>query len=191
MLLATALTVVVMFMTPQTTGQTEGSTPKRERTKAVIEHCKSVGKAIVFYRKVTWESQDRLGENKTQTRYPERWKGRCAYKRYIVREVWQSEARRLTRLLAKFERDPQAAICYVFGEYCRQALTVAWCESKYSPNAHNGQYLGVFQMGESERARFGHGRSTIDQARAAKRYFEASGRDWSPWQCSPWGGLSW
>ena len=76
-------------------------------------------------------------------------------------------------------------ICQVFGSYCSQALRVAYCESKYYVWAGNGQYQGIFQMGSSERARYGHGPGAWAQARAAYRYFVASGRDWSPWTCRP------
>jgi hypothetical protein len=81
---------------------------------------------------------------------------------------------------------PKAAICNVFGRrYCGQALSVAWCESRHSTTAQNGQYLGLFQMGSSERRLFGHGASARKQAAAAHRYFVVSGRDWSPWGCKP------
>ena len=78
---------------------------------------------------------------------------------------------------------PRTAICGVFGQYCEQAVAVAWCESRLSPAARNGQYLGLFQMGSSERQLFGHGQSAYEQAVAANRYFVYSGRDWSPWGC--------
>lgn len=78
---------------------------------------------------------------------------------------------------------PRAAICTVFGSYCQEALAVAWCESRLSTRAQNGQYLGLFQMGSYERQLFGHGQSARDQAVAAHRYFVRSGRDWSPWAC--------
>jgi hypothetical protein len=87
------------------------------------------------------------------------------------------ESRRLAKL------PPRKAICSVFGSYCRQAVSVAWCESRLRTNARNGQYLGLFQMGSYERSLFGHGRTAHDQARAAHRYFLRSGRDWSPWGC--------
>lgn len=80
---------------------------------------------------------------------------------------------------------PKAAICDVFGHYCRQAVAVAWCESRLTTTAHNGQYLGLFQMGSSERRLFGHGSAATDQAEAAHTYFVRSGRDWSPWSCKP------
>lgn len=75
-------------------------------------------------------------------------------------------------------------ICQVFtGRLCTPALNVAWCESTLRTTARNGQYRGMFQMGSSERARFGHGRTAMKQARAAKRYHNLSG--WRPWACSP------
>jgi hypothetical protein len=90
------------------------------------------------------------------------------------------------RLTAELARSPEKAICHVFGSYCRDALQVARCESGVSTSAQNGQYLGLFQMGSSERRLFGHGESALEQAQAAYRYFVRSGRDWSPWSCKPW-----
>lgn len=76
------------------------------------------------------------------------------------------------------------AICHVFGSRrCRAALNVAWCESGLRTTARNGQYRGIFQMGSSERARFGHGSSTWAQARAAFRYHSLVG--WRAWECRP------
>ena len=93
---------------------------------------------------------------------------------------------RQARLLASLERSPQNAICHVFRSYCQEALQVARCESGYSVDAQNGQYLGLFQMGTSERRLFGHGDTALEQAQAAYRYFVHAGRDWSPWSCKPW-----
>lgn len=76
-------------------------------------------------------------------------------------------------------------ICDVFGPYCNQALTVSWCESRWHPNARNGQYRGIFQMGSWERRTFGHGPDAFSQARAAYRYFVRTGRTWRPWSCKP------
>ena len=67
----------------------------------------------------------------------------------------------------------------------RQAIRVARCESGFNPRAANGQYRGIFQMGASERATYGHGPGARKQSRAAHRYFVASGKDWSPWACKP------
>jgi len=69
--------------------------------------------------------------------------------------------------------------------YEEQAVRVAYCEGRLRRWAHNGQYLGMFQMGSYARARYGHRFDAWTQARAALRYFNASGRDWSPWTCKP------
>lgn len=76
----------------------------------------------------------------------------------------------------------------VFGSYGSQAVAVARCESGLSVWAGYGkhQYLGLFQMGSFARATYGHSNHAWGQARAAYRYFVASGRDWSPWTCKPW-----
>jgi len=96
------------------------------------------------------------------------------------------EREQARRLAAYRAASPREAICNVFGSYCGQALAVARCESGLQTTARNGQYLGLFQMGSSERRLFGHGTVAIDQVKAAHRYFVASGRDWSPWSCKPW-----
>ena len=90
------------------------------------------------------------------------------------------------RTIAHLRNSPVKAICYVFRNYCGQALSVARCESGYRTTAQNGEYLGMFQMGFDERRLFGHGQTALEQARAAYRYFVRSGRDWSPWSCKPW-----
>ena len=90
------------------------------------------------------------------------------------------------RLAAVEAATPQNVICRLFGGYCQQALAVSRCESGLRTDAQNGQYLGLFQMGTSERRIFGHGPSVAEQVSAAHRYFVASGRDWSPWSCTPW-----
>lgn len=83
-------------------------------------------------------------------------------------------------------RSTESIIRQVFGRYGDQAVKVAWCESRFSVWARNGQYLGLFQMGNFARGRYGHSWNAWGQARAAYRYFIESGRDWSPWACKPW-----
>jgi hypothetical protein len=90
------------------------------------------------------------------------------------------------RLAVAKPETPQHVICRIFGPYCGEALRVSECESQFRTDAQNGQYLGLFQMGTAERRIFGHGASAEEQAKAAHRYFLASGRDWSPWSCKPW-----
>lgn len=99
--------------------------------------------------------------------------------RALRRAIQRRDARRRAAM------SPKAAICDVFGHYCRQAVAVAWCESGLTTTAQNGQYLGLFQMGSSERRLFGHGQTARAQAAAAHEYFVRSGRDWSPWSCKP------
>jgi hypothetical protein len=83
--------------------------------------------------------------------------------------------------------EPTRAIRYVFGSRGSEAVSVSYCETggTFWIGSHNGQYLGLFQMGSHERATYGHGRTALRQARAAHRYFVASGSDWSPWSCKP------
>lgn len=112
----------------------------------------------------------------------------CADARYLasVAKERASIARRAYgRWLERRTWDVSLAINSVFGSYAGQAHRVVSCESGHSTLAVNGQYLGLFQMGSWERATFGHGPSPLEQARAAHRYFVASGRDWSPWSCKP------
>ena len=68
----------------------------------------------------------------------------------------------------------------------RQALNVAWCESKGAARARNGQYRGHFQIGRSEWKRFGSGDpyNAVDNAAAAFRYYSYAG-SWRPWECQP------
>lgn len=102
----------------------------------------------------------------------------------LTRRIERLEAQ--VRSLQAARSTPQGAIRAVFGRYAEQALAVAWCESRYDVWAGNGQYLGLFQMGDYARSTYGHGDTALEQARAAYRYFAASGYDWSPWACRPW-----
>lgn len=113
-----------------------------------------------------------------------------AYQRWIL-TTWRTRAQ-VTCGLARELGHPVAAIRAVWGPaHADEALNVARCESGHSmtPRAHNGQYLGMFQMGEYARSRYGHGDTPLEQARAAHGYWQDAG--WSPWQCSPYGGLNW
>jgi len=97
------------------------------------------------------------------------------------------QVRRLERRLAAADVTPIVAIRLVFGRYADQAIRVADCETggSFSTTARNGQYLGLFQMGTYARGRYGHGRTALEQAQAAYRYFVDSGRNWGPWECKP------
>jgi len=120
------------------------------------------------------------------------WRGRVERGRSGIRRVARS-------MTLNFNRQPvytyagkvvpeavSHAIHDHFGRYTRQAIAVSFCESGWRTKALNGGgYAGIFQMGRSERGRYGHGASARAQARAASRYFFASGADWSPWVCQP------
>jgi hypothetical protein len=63
-------------------------------------------------------------------------------------------------------------------------LRIARCESNLDRHATNGQYLGLFQLGDFARGRYLHGAWTDSYANAlaAARYaHEAHG--WGPWTC--------
>jgi hypothetical protein len=90
------------------------------------------------------------------------------------------------RLAAVVGAKPESAICRIFGPYCREALAVSRCESGLDTAAQNGQYLGLFQMGTTARRLFGHGSTALEQAKAAHKYFVASGHDWGAWSCKPY-----
>lgn len=103
--------------------------------------------------------------------------------------LWQRK--RTRTLLRQFrpvaETSAREAISYVFGTHAAQAIRVAYCETggTYSVHAQNGQYLGLFQMGDYARGRYGHAANAWAQAVSAYRYFVDSGADWSPWECRP------
>lgn len=83
-----------------------------------------------------------------------------------------------------------------------QAVRVSYCESRWKPWDRLGQYVGLFQMGDSERAQYGigayasgerdrdtaAGASNLEQIRSARRMFNAAGNSWGRWQCRPAGG---
>lgn len=110
------------------------------------------------------------------------------YLRYVEKR-WKKLATAEWKIRKKYA-SPFAAIHYAFGRYGGDAWKVALCEGGSpvpSVYAQNGQYLGMFQMGTGERSRYGHSYTPLGQAVAAYRYFAATGYDWSPWECRPYG----
>lgn len=159
--------------------------------------CPHARRGLAFYR-LRWRRWTELRQASVSGhRRPPR---NCADARYLAR-VWKSRSFEARQAYGRWwwavSHDPDRAILYVFGPvYGPAAVGVAECES--DPNRHrdgqvpkgsvwaeNGQYLGLFQMGSYARATFGHSSTVIGQVRAAHRYFVASGRDWSPWECQP------
>lgn len=133
----------------------------------------------------TWGCQGRLGLELTPTVYSERRSQSRAYRGWVKR-LWQTRQRQCLAVERNLS-DPIRAIHAVFGRYGDEAVAVARCETggTFSVWASNGQFKGIFQLGEWERATYGHGDTPLEQARAAYRYFAASGYDWSPWTCQP------
>lgn len=113
---------------------------------------------------------------------------------YWLKRKWATWGARKERTQARESKclptTVAGVIKYVFGPYGDQAVAVAECESGLNVYATNGQYLGLFQMGEYARSRYGHSWTALGQSRSAYAYFKDSGSDWSPWQCRPW-GLAW
>jgi hypothetical protein len=156
--------------------------------------CPGVIQGVKFYRSATWNWQNKLGVGPTKSVFETQKVASCAYARWVAQE-WMKRAKTErekyldhVRYIRSLNSSPTKAICYVFGNYCSQALRVSYCETggTYWVGSSNGQYKGIFQMGERERATYGHGATALEQARAAWDYFVASGSDWSPWECKPW-----
>jgi len=81
-------------------------------------------------------------------------------------------------------------VAWPFNSSDQEAVTVAWCEGTFNPRARNGEYRGTFQMGDGERARWGHGPTIEAQAIAASGYYEydrdvTGGGGFGPWSCKP------
>jgi hypothetical protein len=167
--------------------QSSGKEKVEQRALTLDERLERKAAALRKYRAAIrfYENRRSLlssGEQQAQA------KTSLAYAKKRVRQLTKTVAALRAKVQSRTNRKlaslpPRAAICTVFGPYCQEALAVAWCESHLSPTAHNGQYLGLFQMGSYERRLFGHGSTARDQAVAAHRYFVRSGQDWSPWSC--------
>ena len=155
-----------------------------DRQRQTIRHDRHV---LLFFRTHRWllvSRQDRAAARR-EIRFH---RAQLAWTTRELRQTRRAIAAREQRELAAriAAASPANAIRMVFGRYAADALEVARCESGLSTEAQNGQYLGLFQMGSSERVTYGHGPSAHAQALAAYRYFVSSGRDWSPWGCKPY-----
>lgn len=149
--------------------------------------CRESRHAIVFYRTATWKWQTSSYVTRTPTSSPEKFRHTsCAYLRWAAR-LWVVRNRHARQRYYAIVNDPIRSIRSTFGRYGDQAVAVAGCETggTYSVYASNGQYLGLFQMGDYAREKYGHSTSALGQARAAYHYFSDEGYDWSPWECKP------
>src|SRR4051812_5221039 len=140
----------------------------------------------------TWQSRQAKAIRAGALWKPEpveiRW--HIAHMKWTQRELKESLARRKkleaqaarerSRQVTSYGGSNGAIVCAVFGGYCSQAIAVATCESHLNTGAVNGQYLGMFQMGDYARSKYGHGSDALTQARAAYAYFRDSGSSWGP-----------
>jgi len=113
-----------------------------------------------------------------------RWNRRriAAYK-YAHRPVYHAPT-----VVASPSGSVPQLICRVFGSVaCAEAVHIAYRESHFETWAANGQYLGIFQMGSTERATYGLHDShhhllystAYEQIVAAHNYYLVAG--WGPW----------
>jgi len=159
---------------------------------AVYKACPGVVQGVYYYRGKTRLWERKLGLTPSKSNFNAAIVHSCKYTIWVAHQ-WAKKAHKAHHKYvvylhqqALLYSDPEYAICSVFGPYCDQAKKVALCEGGYDPNAHNGQYLGTFQMGSHERRLYGHGSTVLAQAQAAWRYFVASNKSWGPWQCKPY-----
>lgn len=103
--------------------------------------------------------------------------------------LWRGRARDACGKVRYLNAEPVRAIRYVFQrvEQAAKAISVVRCETggKFNTTATNGQYENIFQMGLSERRRFGWhvaGSPPLDATWSAFFYWRVSG--WSPWSCA-------
>lgn len=101
------------------------------------------------------------------------------------RQRADSDVRYAIRLVFQGPGDPR----YPY-DAAEQAIRVAWCESNWTTTNVTGQYRGVFQMGDSERAQYAVGNysTIVEQVRSGYRMFVAAGRSWNRWACRPGSG---
>jgi hypothetical protein len=133
---------------------------------------------------MTWRLQDRAGITRTPTAYAEQRTTSVPFLGWI-RRLWERRQQVARRLSGRAQTSSvPTIICRIFGPACTEAISVARCESRFSIHAANGQYLGIFQMGSSERATYATiGYATAyEQIVAAHNYYVRSG--WAPWACA-------
>jgi hypothetical protein len=164
---------------------TELSLDKRlAHQEHVIRHDRQMLRFISEHRSMLARHNPYGAEATRRVRFHRSQRGWTTLELFETRAAIEARARR-ARAHTLRRATPHSAIRAVFGGYAGQALAVARCESGLSTVARNGEYHGLFQMGSNERSLYGHGGSAYAQAKAAYRYFVASGRDWGPWGCKP------
>lgn len=178
-----AMTMTLLTLALVATSTTQARTTSstwHSRTVTSLRH------RIGWNRTMTWRYQDRAGVARTRTVHAELRTQSVPFLTWI-RNLWEHRRIRAARLGSHGSSSSASVpsiICSVFGPQCSEAKAVAWCESRYSTTAINGQYYGLFQMGSAERATYATiGYTTAyQQTVAAHNYFMAAG--WGPWACA-------
>ncbi len=186
---ALALTVIVSTTLASSSSARSAEHPSAKPAQTLVQRIQRERQALAFFAKHQWLLSDPRfsAEARRQIALHRGNLARALAQQKVRTRAAVLKRKRLARRLAVAKPEtPQHVICRIFGSYCGEALRVSQCESGFDVNARNGQYLGLFQMGTTERRIFGHGASAEEQAKAAHRYFVAAGRDWSPWSCKPW-----
>jgi hypothetical protein len=138
---------------------------------------------IIKTRAKTHACQDELGVHRSPVAQRV-ITGGPAYRAWVLYR-WRYRLRFCRDVLEQLNADPVKAILTVWGpHHGPKAVEVARCETggTFSVYESNGQYLGLFQMGEWARGRYGHSYTPLGQARAAYRNFRENG--WSQWACA-------
>lgn len=192
---ALAAALLVVALTPDAFGRPR---PEKPRTAAQVEAMHDDAQACRHgLGQPSWPTR-RDWERTTSTQYMawvyERWAGRLQDCNWQTRRA-NSDARYAIRLIFTGPGDPSHPHAASASE---QAIRVAYCESRWTfTHTPTGQYVGAFQLGNSERAQYGLGiyasrephtavtASGVLQVRSAFRMFNAAGRSWGRWQCQP------
>lgn len=159
--------------------------------------------AVMDLRGIVQSLRVKINKERVARHYPPRSFKRLKSWRtwHLDRSVtWHANVLNATRKLPYDPMDAEHWISVAFGSLAGEAWSVAHCESRLrrptdadnlrrALAAQNGQYLGVWQMGNYARSRYGHGSTIREQALAAAAYrFEAG--SWSPWACRPGGWVA-
>lgn len=114
-----------------------------------------------------------------------------------ARDHWKAEAKRWKRMTLHSPSVQEAlTIASIAYRIDRGDLSsTAWCESRHNPQATNGQYVGIMQLGTGFRSASRYFRAGLDpfspyaNILAAAEVIAVQG--YRQWQCQPGGGLQW
>lgn len=182
--------------------------PPPKLRKRKITTCKDAEKAIIYYRNKVWHYQYLLGERKSTTKYQERLKNACPYKRWVAKN-WRGIARAYTEELKRIKANPyKLARMIVYSIFPKEtaegALTVVDCETggTYDESATNrtSGVRGYFQIhpGNHGRVFYWRGKKLVlDASRLYDPWYNtlvavfmtSGGKHWHEWHCQPYRGI--